>query len=62
MEKRFALCMSDGGYPESLELRKFYEVVLDSDSEKNGLIRVLDESGEDYLYSAKLFLVSFPSY
>jgi hypothetical protein len=52
----FVLCVKDGGYPESLEVRKVYRVVPDSDALSHGLIRVVDESGEDYLYPEDLFV------
>lgn len=53
---QFALCISDGGYPESLEARKFYRILPDPRAAQDGLIRVIDESGEDYLYSETMFL------
>jgi hypothetical protein len=40
--------VKDGGYPESLEVRKVYRVVPDADAIRHGLIRVVDESGEGY--------------
>ena len=52
----FALCVKDGGYPESLEVQKVYRVVADSDAVSHGLIRVIDESGEDYLFPGALFI------
>ena len=52
----FALCVKDGGYPESLEARKVYRVLPDADAFGHGLIRVVDESGEDYLYPEDLFV------
>ncbi len=51
----FAVCIRNKGYGASLEIRKLYPVLDDSDAEANGLIRVIDESGEDYVYPAKLF-------
>jgi hypothetical protein len=50
MKPRFLLCIDDGGLPESLEKRKFYEVLEDADAVAEGMVRVIDESGEDYLY------------
>ena len=44
------------GYEVSLELRKIYIAVRDADAEQHGLRRVIDESGEDYLYPANLFV------
>ncbi len=51
----FAICVNNRGYEVSLEMRKLYEVMTDADAEKHGQIRVIDESGEDYLYPATLF-------
>lgn len=51
----FAICVNNHGYEVSLEMRKLYEVITDADAEKYHQIRVIDESGEDYLYPAKLF-------
>jgi hypothetical protein len=42
-------------YEVSLEMRKLYEIVADADAEKHGQIRVIDESGEDYLYPVTAF-------
>ena len=52
---RFVICISSEGYPASLEVRKVYATVPDQPAEKNGLIRVIDESGEDYLYPRARF-------
>lgn len=54
---RFLLCIDDGGYPESLEPRKFYKVLPDANAAKAKYVRVIDESGESYLYPRKLFAV-----
>ncbi len=51
----FVICVDNHGYEVSLEMRKLYEVMADADAEKHGQIRVIDESGEDYLYPAILF-------
>lgn len=51
----FAICVDNHGYDVSLEIRKLYEIVADADAEKHGQIRVIDESGEDYLYHATAF-------
>jgi hypothetical protein len=53
----FAVCVNNTGYPASLEAGKLYRVVSDAEAEKHGLIRVIDESGEDYGYSAERFFV-----
>ena len=52
----FVLCIDNGGYPASLEPRKVYQALSDPVSESRGLLRVIDESGEDYLYLARLFV------
>jgi len=44
-------------YPASLELRKLYPVIGDAAAEKHDLVRIIDESGEDYLYPAEYFVV-----
>ena len=53
---RFAVCIRNAGYSASLELRKLYEVIEDLEAEKDQMIRIVDESGEDYLYSADRFV------
>ena len=51
----YAVCLRNRGYAASLEVRKLYPVVKDPDAAANDLICVIDESGEDYLYPARLF-------
>ncbi len=51
----FAVCIDNHGYEISLEMRKLYKIVVDVDAEKHSQIRVIDESGEDYLYPATAF-------
>jgi hypothetical protein len=53
---RFAICVSNAGVPASLELRKVYRLVSDPAATSEGLVRVVDESGEDYLYPDKFFV------
>jgi hypothetical protein len=61
-ETRFAVCVNNDGYPVSLDLLKVYTVLDDPDAEQDGMIRIVDESGEDYLYgSARFVVVSVPS-
>ena len=55
MEKHFMLCVDNRGYEASLEIRKIYEVLADKGAEKHRQMRVIDESGEDYLYPADYF-------
>ncbi|MGH8606748.1 MAG: hypothetical protein ACREX9_04820 [Gammaproteobacteria bacterium] len=51
----FAVCINKTEYPASLELHKIYRVVADEDAAQDGDIRVIDESGEGYLYPADWF-------
>jgi hypothetical protein len=60
--KRFAICIDNGEYAGTLELRKVYEVLEDATAAKRRYVRVIDESGEDYLYPASWFVpVSVPA-
>jgi hypothetical protein len=52
---RFVLCIRNDG-ADDLELRKAYQVIADPGAGKEGYIRVIDESGEDYLYPAEYFV------
>lgn len=57
----FAVCIRDDG-EEDLEQRKLYQVVPDREAAREGYLRVVDESGEDYLYPSELFVVlKFPA-
>lgn len=56
----YLLCIDNGSYPASLELHKAYRVVPDRKAASHDLLRVVDESGEDYLYPASSF-VRLPS-
>jgi hypothetical protein len=57
----FAVCVNNAEYPASLELHKIYQVIPDEDAANEGDMRVIDESGEDYLYPAEWFvLVELP--
>lgn len=55
LKTQFVVCVKNEGYAASLELRKIYQVVVDTRAEEHGLIRVIDESGEDYLYPVENF-------
>jgi hypothetical protein len=60
-ESHFAVCIKNKSYAASLELRKLYQVVADETAAKLHQIRVIDESGEDYLYPQEYFVpVSLP--
>ena len=56
IKARFAICMNNEDFPASLELRKIYRVVADESAAKNQLVRIVDESGEDYLYPEAYFI------
>jgi len=51
----FAVCLKNDGYEVSLEPRKIYQVLPDADAARHRQVRVIDESGEDYLYPKVLF-------
>lgn len=55
--RHYAVCIDSSGYPASLELYKIYRVLPDKDAAKDGDVRVIDESGEDYLYPASRFML-----
>lgn len=55
-QPQFAVCIDNEGYPASLEPRKIYRILPDKKGAKHGLIRVVDESGEDYLYPERFFV------
>jgi len=55
---RFAICISNEGYEVSLEVRKLYSVLPDRKAAQHGMIRIVDESGEDYLYPDDLFIAA----
>lgn len=52
----FVVCLNNSEYPASLELHKIYQVLPDEDAAIDGDLRVVDESGEDYLYPANWFV------
>ena len=56
-QTQFAVCIDNEGYPASLELRKIYRVLPDKKAAKHSLMRVIDESGEDYLYPERFFVL-----
>ena len=57
-EKEFALCINNKDYEVSLIPRKLYEIIPDPQAEKDDFIRIIDESGEDYLYHKSYFVVA----
>jgi hypothetical protein len=56
-KQQFAICIQNESYPASLELWKVYRVLPDEKAAKHQLIRIVDESGEDYLYSESWFVL-----
>ena len=54
--QRFVICVRNDGYSASLEIKKVYPVVPEPEAENRGLLRVEDESGDDYLYPADFFV------
>ena len=52
---RLLLCLSNDGYEVSLEARKVYAALRDAEAARHAQVRVVDESGEDYLFQASLF-------
>ncbi len=55
MKNKFLLCVENKGYEASLELRKLYVNMPDREAEGLGQVRIIDESGEDYLYPQDYF-------
>ena len=54
--RRLVICLDNAGYEVSLERRKIYVAIPDAKAEKHGQVRVVDESGEDYLYPEENFI------
>ncbi len=55
MKQKFLLCIDNSGYEASLEIRKLYEKIPDKEAEELHQVRIIDESGEDYLYPSGFF-------
>jgi len=55
-DQKFVVCVNNDGYPVSLELKKIYLSLPDEKAKKHGMVRVVDESGEDYLYPTRFFV------
>ena len=56
-EQCFAVCIRNDDYDASLEMRKIYQVIPDAEAASHHLLRVIDESGEDYLYPDEFFML-----
>jgi hypothetical protein len=60
-KRHFAICVDNSDYEASLILRKIYEIIPDEAAARDDLLRIVDESGEDYLYHKSHFVVvEFP--
>jgi hypothetical protein len=55
-ETQFVVCVNNKDYPASLELRKLYQVLPDDVADRHRQLRIIDESGEDYLYPESYFV------
>ena len=55
MKNKFLICVDNEGYQASLEIRKLYENIPDKEAERHNQLRIIDESGEDYLFPSKFF-------
>jgi len=53
---RVAICVNDGGYSDDLKVRTVYKVLPDESAERSDYVRIIDETGEDYLYPASCFV------
>ena len=56
MKRRFVLCINNRGYEASLIPRNFYEMIPDEQAKQEDFVRVISESGEDYLYHESYFV------
>lgn len=54
-EPKFVVCLNNEGFSASLEIGKLYQIIPDTEAEKLGGFRVIDEDGEDYFYDAEMF-------
>ncbi len=57
-KKRLFICLDNSGYEVSLECRKIYVALHDAKAERLGQLRIVDESGDDYLYAMERFVVA----
>jgi len=54
--RRLVICLDNSGYEVSLERRKIYVAIPDAEAARHGKVRVIDESGDDYLYPEERFI------
>jgi hypothetical protein len=52
----FAICINDGGYVDDLKVRTVYQALPDASAARSNYLRIIDETGEDYLYPAAYFV------
>jgi len=56
-QPRFAVCIDNTAYPDDLKVRTIYQVLPDESAARSEFVRVVDETGEDYLYPAECFVI-----
>jgi len=56
MSAKFMMCINNKSHPDDLTLHKVYKVIPDEKAGQHGWIRIVDDSGEDYLYSSRKFV------
>ncbi len=56
-QPRFAVCINNAAYPDDLKVRTIYQVLPDESAARSNYVRVVDETGEDYLYPAELLVM-----
>lgn len=56
MNNKYVICIDNEGYTVSLTLHKVYQVLADPEAEEDGMIRIIDDSGEDYLFGVQRFV------
>jgi hypothetical protein len=62
IQPSFAVCIDNSSYPDDLKVRTIYQVLPDESAARSNYLRVIDETGEDYLYPADLFVsIDVPS-
>jgi hypothetical protein len=57
-KRQLLICVDNQGFEVSLVRRKIYEALFDAAAAKRGLVRIIDESGEDYLYPSAMFVAA----
>ena len=57
IKPRFAICINNTNYPDDLQVRTVYQILPDESAAKSDYIRVIDETGEDYLYPTTYFVL-----